>query len=349
MPIVTPTEWSIFLEGRPAAHLLQTPQWGELKAAFGWKPVFLLTGAQGQQTGALILFRRLPLDITLAYIPKGPVGWGGGPDQAEIWAQFWAEVDRLCREKRSFFLKVEPDLWELPGSPGQAWKSGRSALPAGFRLSTQTIQPPRTLVIDLQGEDEQVLGRMKQKTRYNIRLALKKGVVTCSSSDLDSFHHLLLQTGQRESFGVHSLAYYRKAYELFHPRGACELIQAEYEGEILGGLMVFAQGQRAWYLYGGSASEHRDRMPNYLLQWEAMRWARDHGCTEYDLWGVPDVDEKQLESNFTERDDGLWGVYRFKRGFSGDLRRAAGPLDRVYQPILYAFYRWWTKHRDVDN
>jgi lipid II:glycine glycyltransferase (peptidoglycan interpeptide bridge formation enzyme) len=216
-------------------------------------------------------------------------------------------------------------------------------------LSAQTIQPPRTLLIDLAGDEEQVLARMKQKTRYNIRLALKKGIVVRSSEDLDAFYSLMQVTGGRDSFGVHSLPYYRLAYELFHRRGNCELLMAEFKGEPLAGLMVFANGRRAWYFYGASANEHRERMPTYLLQWEAMRWARSLGCTLYDLWGVPDEDEETLEANFAKRSDGLWGVYRFKRGFGGQLRRAAGPWDRVYNPLLYTLYRWWTGVRSAPG
>jgi peptidoglycan pentaglycine glycine transferase (the first glycine) len=215
----------------------------------------------------------------------------------------------------------------------------------GLRPSPQSIQPPRTLLVDLGGDDEQILGRMKQKTRYNIRLALKKGVVVSTSSDVETFHRLMVTTGQRDVFGVHSLEYYRRAYELFYPRGECELLLAEYQGEPLAALMVFARGSRAWYIHGASSDAHRDRMPTYLLQWEAMRWARARGCTTYDLWGVPDVDEETLEANFTQYSDGLWGVYRFKRGFGGMLRRALGPWDRVYNPILYFLYVLWVGHR----
>jgi peptidoglycan pentaglycine glycine transferase (the first glycine) len=105
--------------------------------------------------------------------------------------------------------------------------------------------------------------------------------------------------------------------------------------------MIFARGKRAWYFYGASSKEHREWMPTYLLQWEAMRWARTRGCIEYDLCGVPDFDEEILEGEFTKRSDGLWGVYRFKRGFGGKLRRAMGAWDRPYKPIFYYFYRWW--------
>ena len=125
------------------------------------------------------------------------------------------------------------------------------------------------------------------------------------------------------------------------------MLIAAYQGQPLAGLMVFADGQRAWYLYGASARDHRDRMPTYLLQWEAMRWARSRGCVEYDLWGVPDEEEELLESQFTTREDGLWSVYRFKRGFGGRLLRAAGPWDRVYQPALYRLYQWWADRRSA--
>jgi len=148
-------------------------------------------------------------------------------------------------------------------------------------------------------------------------------------------------TGERAEFGVHNLDYYRRAYEIFQPLGMCELLQAEYQGEPLAALMVFAYGERAWYIYGASSNKERNRMPPYLLQWEAMRWAKARGCTMYDLWGVPDCDENELEEHFTNRSDGLWSVYRFKRGFGGELRRGAGPWDRVYNPLLYTFYRWW--------
>jgi lipid II:glycine glycyltransferase (peptidoglycan interpeptide bridge formation enzyme) len=118
------------------------------------------------------------------------------------------------------------------------------------------------------------------------------------------------------------------------------LLVAEYEGEPLASLMVFANpfGKRAWYMYGASNDNERNRMPTYLLQWEAICWARARGSEEYDLWGVPDEDEAKLESEFESRRDGLWGVYRFKRGFGGEVKRAAQAVDRVYNPLLYWMY-----------
>lgn len=334
MTELSSTGWAQFLEQYPDAHLLQTPAWGELKAAFGWQVSRVSNGAVGAQ----ILFRPLLFGLTIAYIPKGPVG---PQEEAErCWEQFWPAVDEVSRQYRAVLLKVEPDLWE-----GKLQKPGVQKAPPGFRLSPHSIQPPRTLVIDLTGEDEQILARMKQKTRYNIRLAQKKGVVVRATQDIGTFHRLMEITGRRDGFGVHSREYYARAYELFHPSGMCELLLAEFEGQPLAGLMVFANGKRAWYLHGASSSDHRERMPTYLLQWEAMRWARSRGCSQYDLWGVPDADEPDLEAGFTGRSDGLWGVYRFKRGFGGWLLRAAGPWDRVYNSMIYRLYQVWLGRR----
>jgi len=111
--------------------------------------------------------------------------------------------------------------------------------------------------------------------------------------------------------------------------------------------MVFALPPRAWYFYGASSNVHREKMPTYLLQWEAMRWAKSQGCTSYDLWGIPDEEEEMLEAEFTHRHDGLWGVYRFKRGFGGRLARSVGAWDRVYSPARYRLYRLvlWARNR----
>ena len=325
MAVLTHQEWTDFLAGQPDAHILQTTAWGDLKESFGWRAVRL-----AQETcGAQVLFRKLPVGFTLAYIPKGPVG------DPKYWGVLWDEMDGLCRQNRATHLIIEPDLWIKTGNQMVNF------LPEGFQPGIQTIQPPSTIVISLEGEETDILGRMKQKTRYNIHLAQKHGVQIFPSQDIELFHQLALETGSRDGFGVHSLDYFRRALELFQPNGACELLIAEYGSEPVAALMVFSHGSRAWYFYGASSGRHRERMPTYLLQWEAICWARARGCREYDLWGVPDAEEAELEAGFTQRSDGLWGVYRFKRGFGGSLRRSIGPWDRIYQPALYAIYRMW--------
>ncbi len=309
------------------AHLLQMEAWGRLKSAHGWSYEI----AASDTARALVLFRPLPLGFSLAYIPMGPTG---------DWFGLLPELDALCRKHRAIALKVEPDVADSPAASLRLEQHG-------FLRSPQTIQPPRTLLIDLDTSEEEILARMAQKTRYNIRLAGRKGVVVRPSQDIGMFTRMIRETGERNEFGVHSPDYYHQAYDLFHPSGHCELLAAGYEGQPLAALMVFKAGKRAWYLYGASSNEHRNRMPTYLLQWEAIRWARNHGCDTYDLWGIPDEEPDVLEDQFTNRDDGLWGVYRFKRGFGGRHYRAVGAWDRPYHPA-YRLYQLLMKMRKAS-
>jgi lipid II:glycine glycyltransferase (peptidoglycan interpeptide bridge formation enzyme) len=326
MPIVSLAEWNQYLLKQSDVHLLQTGEWGELKSAFGWEPVRIVSG----EAGAQILFRKLPLGFTIGYIPKA-----FNDQRSAISQELWSEIDVVCRQNRTIFLKLEPDLWDDQVPDTSHLK---------LETSPHNIQPPRTIIVDIKGSEDEILARMKQKTRYNIRLAEKKGVVVRAWDDLEAFHKMMLVTGGRDGFGVHSLEYYRRAYELLHPKQMGEILSAAYERKPLAALFVAQSGKRAYYLYGASTDEERNRMPTYLLQWEAMKWAKARGCEEYDLWGVPDEEEAALEANFETRHDGLWGVYRFKRGFGGELKRAAQAMDRVYNPLLY-----WAYLRFVGN
>jgi peptidoglycan pentaglycine glycine transferase (the first glycine) len=329
MPELTFDEWNRFLEQYPDVHILQTGEWGELKSAFGWSALRLAVDSAGAQ----ILFRRAPLGLTFAYIPKGPLRPSPDADPALL-TSFWAEVERACRARRAIFLKIEPDAW--------THQAERRIFPATLEriASRQHVQPACTLVIDLAGSEDEVFERMKPKTRYNIRLAGRKEVVVHATNDLQSFYHVMQVTSQRMEFHVHSFEYYRRAYELFHPKGLCELFAAEFEGRPLAYVMVFAKGKQAYYLYGASSDEERNRKPTYPLQWEAIRWAMQRGCRAYDMWGVPNEDEAVLEAGGEEREDGLWGVYRFKKGFGGEFHRAVPGVDCVYNRAMYRVYRW---------
>jgi peptidoglycan pentaglycine glycine transferase (the first glycine) len=324
MPEISLSAWNEFLTQQPGSHILQSGEWGELKSAFGWDAVRVVKDGLGAQ----ILFRRLPLGLTFAYIPKGPVGSSSNDTST----RFWADVDALCQKKHAVFLKLEQNGWEgelVSSTPHEA-----------FLSSPQHIQPRSTLVVDLQGSEEHVFNCMKPKTRYNIRLAGRKGIVVHSSDDLETFYRIISVTSQREEFNVHSLDYYRRAYELFYPKGMCELLLADFEGQTLAAVMAFSFGKTAYYFYGASGDVERNRKPTYPLQWETIRWAHGKGCSEYDMWGIPneatDVDDDEAEA----REDGLWGVYRFKRGFGGSIKRAQPTLDRVYNPLLYKLYLW---------
>jgi lipid II:glycine glycyltransferase (peptidoglycan interpeptide bridge formation enzyme) len=312
--------WDEFLDSQPQAHILQTSSWGLLKESFGWRVIRLVSGGFGAQ----LLIRKLAPGILLGYIPKGPIG--------DLTDQNLNALIELCRIHRISILKIEPDDIFSDPEDIEALKHH------GFRPSVQTIQPSRTLVVDLKQKEDEILARMNQKTRYNIRLAMRKGVSVRPWTDVQSFSKMMQLTAERDEFGAHSFPYYQKAYDLFNPLHACELLVAEVEGEALAAIMIFSHGERAWYFYGASTGIKRNLMPNYLLQWEAMKWAKAKGCVSYDLWGVPDYPLDDLEAQFTERNDGLWGVYRFKRGFGGDLIQTAGAWDQSLNPLKYQIY-----------
>ncbi len=335
-------EWDQRVTSTPGGHVLQSWAWGELKACFGWRVERVAVGSACAQ----VLYRSLPGGLgTIAYVPRGPaVDYAGLLDEAGL--RYLLDAIRpLARRRRALCLKIEPNLADDAAS-AVPLAERLSAL--GFRPSPQTIQPRRTILVDLDGEPEALLKRMKQKTRYNIRLAARKGVTVRSGdgTDLPAFYRLMEITAKRDGFGIHSQAYYEAAHRLFVPSDRGCLLLAEYEGQLLAGLVAFAFGDMACYMYGASSDEGRNLMPTYLLQWESMLWARERGCRTYDLWGVPDEDEATLEAGFTRRSDGLWGVYRFKRGFGGRLVRTVGAWDLVYAPLRYRLFtaavKWLT-------
>ncbi|MCB9456698.1 MAG: peptidoglycan bridge formation glycyltransferase FemA/FemB family protein [Anaerolineaceae bacterium] len=333
LQIVTPNpeEWDLFVSRQPRAHVLQQAAWGSLKGAYGWDTARVaLSDGTTIRAGAQVLFRGLPLRLgTMAYLSMGPY-----VDEPELWPQFWVALDELSRRHGAAFLKWEPGIYQPGESPPDfaGW---------GFHESPQTVQPPRTILIDISRDEEAILAGMNQGTRRKIRQSLKNEVqyFEGTQADVATFTAMMQTTGTRNAFGVHEPAYYEKAYELFVPSGDAALILAEHEGDPLAGLMVFAKGATAWYLYGASSNTKRNLMAAYGVQWRAIQWARARGCTVYDMWGVPDADEDTLEAQFQERSDGLWGVYGFKRGWGGEVVRSAGAWDKVYNPLVYNAYK----------
>ena len=331
MPEATPVQWKEFIKVNHSAHILQMDEWGKLKSKFGWYSKHVILNG----TGAQILFRKLPLSRTIAYIPKGPIG------PKDSWKKLLAEIDLICKHNKSIFLKIEPDAWiDQEGEIVEIMN--------GYAQPSSSIQPGRTAIISLVGDQQDWLQAMKQKTRYNIRLSVKKGITISQSNNLSIFQNLMMETGKRDSFYVHSNEYYQYAFKLFHPEFSTILL-AKYESQPLAAIMVFSYGTRAWYFYGASSNNERNRMPTYLLQFEAMKWAKARGCETYDLWGVPDAEPEELERQFKDRSDGLWGVYRFKRGFGGQIMRSCGAFDRIYHPALYKAYERLQSIRKASN
>lgn len=330
---ITPTsdQWDAFVAHQPRAHVLQQAAWGDLKQAYGWTAARVaLAEGDTLRAGAQLLFRALPLHLgTMAYLGMGPY-----VDDPALWPELWTAVDQCARQHGAAFLKWEPGIYRagelLPDFA--AW---------GFRESPQTVQPPRTILIDISGDEETILARMNQGTRRKVRQSLKNDIqyIEGRREQVETFTAMMQTTGARNDFGVHEPGYYQKAYDLFVPSGDAALILATHEGDPLAGIMVFAKGETAWYLYGASANVKRNLMAAYGVQWRAIQWARARGCSAYDMWGVPDEDAATLETQFQEREDGLWGVYGFKRGWGGEVVRSAGAWDKVYNALVYNAYK----------
>lgn len=332
MPLIEPAAeaWDAFLERTPGGHPLQTTPWAQLKTDFGWQARRLAVAEEGSiLAGAQMLVRRLG-PFAVAYVPKGPV-----VAEPEGLAELLRGLHQEARRRGAVYLKLEPE-WRQ-GS----WLSDL-ARAHGFRASPESFQPRSTLWVSLEGEEEEILGRMHAKWRYNIRLAGRRGIEVTRDDDpgLEAFGRIMAATGRRDAFGVHSAEYYRAAYRAFRRRGWVALFLARHDGRPVAGLMAFRLGPAAYYLFGGWDGREGWRMPNHALQWAAMCWAREAGCRYYDLWGIPDeIGRRGEQDGDLERRDGLWGVYRFKRGFGGQVVRYLPALDAVYRPRLHRLYR----------
>jgi lipid II:glycine glycyltransferase (peptidoglycan interpeptide bridge formation enzyme) len=330
-------EWDAFVAAHPHGSILQTTNWARLKSHFGWQSNRVWLRQDGRLVaGAQVLVRSAALGMMkIAYVPHGPLVDWSDEEQVSVALN---QIDFSAYELRAGMLKMEPLLWQSEMT-AESWQALCER--EGCLANTDTIQPPRTVVVDLRPSEDEILAAMKAKTRYNIRLPEKKGVTVREgrAADIRIFNQLMLATGQRNEFGVHEPLYYKTAYDLFAPEQAAMFI-AEFEAKPLAAIMVFVLGNKAAYLYGASSNEERQRMPAYAVQWAAMRWAKARGCITYDLWGVPDEPEETLEAQFTDRNEGLWGVYRFKRGFGGQVVRTVGTADRVYNKLVYRLYQW---------
>lgn len=344
-----PERWDVFVSQHPRSHFLQISAWGDFKTDFGWMPqrVALADSSGKLVAGAQILYRALPFRLgKLAYIPFGPVvDWGN----TSLVKALFKVLDRTARQSGAVFMKLEPG-YDV---------SGETLKAMGCRLSPQTVQPPRTLILDIRNE-ETALQAMNQGTRRNIRKSEKFEIEVRQGSreDVASFNQLLQTTSQRQGFGVHVSAYYEGIYDRFIAHQAtpikANLLMASYPAEDgtrrdLSGVVVFVLGQQAWYLYGASSDEERQRMASFGVQWAAIQWARQQGAKRYDMYGVPDRDPMTLEALFEQEHEGLWGVYRFKRGWGGQVVRTVGAWDRVYQPPLYWAYRAYLTFRGDEE
>jgi len=310
--------WDAFVSGHASGHILQSWEWGEIKAEGGWRPIRLVLHSQGHIQGAAqVLVRSLPFGFgRLAYVPKGPVIDWRDPQRRD---EMIDALRRVAAEQRVIAVKVEPEILDGP----VALDLHRAGLQA-----SSPVQMRSSIWVDLTTSEEEMLARQKQKTRYNIRLAARRGVTVerGSSSDLDAWYEMYRTTAQRDAFTIHTLDYYRLVLATLEPRGMARLLLARHEGDLLAGIIVFCFGARAQYMYGASSNSKRNLMAPYLVQWEGMRWAKQQGAEIYDLWGIPDR---------LAEDEDLWGVYRHKRGYGGETVRYIGAFDLVHAPLRH--------------
>ncbi len=313
------------------ADLLQSYEWGEVKARTGWRPLaFLLRDPSDAMRGAsLILKRALPLGRSIFYCPRGPALDFSDGEAFGHWVRL---VRREAVAHRAILVKIDPPI------PATETSATENIGHSGFRrLRTgpnfEGVQPRFVYKLSLKSDLDAILASFSAKTRYNIRLAERRGVVVREArrADLRTFYDILQETAVRDRFRVRSITYFESLWDLLVEHGLARLFLAEYEGSIIAGTLAFLFGDQCWYVYGASSNRHRNVMPNYALQWAMITWAKERGCRVYDFRGV---------SGDLSPGNPLYGLYRFKRGFSGRLVEYAGEFDLPLEPV---FYLAWTR------
>ncbi len=311
--------WNQFVASHAHGDVLQCWEWGELKARTGWQPLVLAARAGGEiRAGALVLCRRGPLGLSIAYCPRGPL-WRTG--DASSLRTFVQAVRELPPSPRPVLLKIDPAVSDSPSVRAALAQAGFAPVPESERRFGGT-QPRHVMKLDISGAEEELLASLHHKTRYNIRLSGRRGVVVCAATEraeLEAFYRLLQETARRDGFRIRQLSYFQDIWDVLISRQLAKLFVATFDGEPIAGAISFVLGRQCWYVYGASANQHRNLMANHLLQWEMIRWAKSLGCTVYDMRGVAAASAPE--------DDPLRGLNRFKAGFGARYVEYVGEWD----------------------
>jgi lipid II:glycine glycyltransferase (peptidoglycan interpeptide bridge formation enzyme) len=330
--------WNNALRQLPYAHILQSWEWGSFKhITTGWQPTRLAFYDDTHHIVAMasILTRRIAF-LRVMYVPKGAVL---AYEDESLRNGVLDYLKQFAKKRMAIWLKIDPDVPIATGVPntpedkliptGQSLKAHLSE--TNWRFSDDQVQFRNTLVIDLSRDEETLLAEMSQNTRRKIRTAEKKGIIIKNATldDLPILYDLYRVTGERDHFLTRPPAYYERAWRDFMVTGLAHALIAYDENTPIAHIILFHFGRKCWYFYGASSNLSREKMPNYLLQWEGMRWAKAQGYALYDMWGAP--------NDFIESDR-LWGVYQFKQGFRGEVVRHIGAWDYAPYPPLYWAY-----------
>ena len=316
-------QWDNFVSQSASGSFLQSWFWGEFQASLGNKIYRIKITDKGKFiAAALMVKQKLPKNYCWLYSPRGPIL---GPQNwdLKIGQGLFQKIEKIVKKERAVFLKLEP----------QIEKKLKLKVPKKF-LAAKSVQPENTQILNLKPSVEELLDKMHAKTRYNIRLAEKKAVQTRISKntpeDIAKFFQIMEETAKRNRIKIFSQNHYQKLLDIFAKHGSAELFLAEYQNEVVAGIIVLYFGDYAYYLHGGSLYEYRNLMAPFLLQWRAILKAKKQGKKFYDFWGVAPSNEPRHK----------WaGITRFKKGFGGEEINFMGAYDLVYQPLLYKAYK----------
>lgn len=335
--------WDNFTQQHPYGNLLQSSAWGSLKTHFGWEQRRIaVADTHGILAGAQILLKRR-MGVSVAYVPRGPLFSGDSTaDQLLL-----STLDRQARNQRAVFLRIEPNM--LESDPGAA-QLHSDLLLRGFQTA-DPIQPRSTIHLDLTPTPDRLLAAMSKGHRADIRRAEREHVqirVGADDADLDAFYQVMEATSARAHFAIHSRNYYHTAWSLLRNSGHAQLLLAEYEGAVVAAFLIFKWAGSGLYLYSCATSAGLKSGANHALQWHALQWARQGQCQRYDFWGIPDaLGQAAAAPNEPERllleqqaqSDELFGVFRFKKGFGGQVVRYLPAYDQIYIAPLYRIWQ----------
>lgn len=317
-------EYEDFVACHPRGEFTQSVYWQEVKSNWQFEAV-VSRGGDGKIQGTCgVLIQKVPLFGTaFMYSPRGPVC---DPHDEMVLRDLKSGIDSLATSYNAHAFKMDPDVAADDAeflAIMERLHFTRFWGPDGF----ETIQARFNYRVNIAGKtEEELLAGLTQKTRYNVRYAQKHGVVikVAETSELDEFMRIYRVTGERDGFSIRPKIYMERMLAALgdHVR----LYMGYYEGKAVCGAITTNYGGKCCYVYGASDNAYRQYMPNYLMQWEMIRWAVETGCTLYDFQGI---------SGDTENEDNpMYGLYRFKRGFGGEIAELAGEFDYVYRPAV---------------
>ncbi|MGF1473766.1 MAG: lipid II:glycine glycyltransferase FemX [Rubrobacteraceae bacterium] len=320
---ILPPEWNQRVVDAPGGgHFFQSYEWGEFKKWLGWTPVRLTLERRGDVAGVgQFMFYSTPgVPGGMLYCPKGPwLPWG---DEEAVRA-FLDGVVEVAKRYNAHTVKIEPEVPDREESVKEHLRA------LGFQKFRWDLNFKTTLVVDLSRSEEDILANMKSKTRYNIRLAGRKGVEVVKDNSpgaVEHFWRMIEEMAERGNFWHRPKDYVLSSWQALFDAGMADLFFADHEGDRLAGLLAVTMGHKYWYLSGASTSEKRNLMSSHLLQWEVMKWAKERGATYFDMVNIPSPDE------LTE-DHPMYGIYRFKAGFGGEIADFVGCYDLPVKPV----------------